>query len=317
MRIRLTVVLVALTTAAGAASAWHGPGHNRISRQAVASLPDDVPKFFRDGGDTIAHLSVDPDNWTRPVATTQLDAADRPEHYFDVEQVADLAARLPANRYKYLEALYTRGMKAEDAGMLPYAVSEWTQRLSVALAEHRRWPDDPAIRTKCLVYAGILAHYSADLCQPLHTTIHYDGKTVPGQPRKKGIHLKLDAAIAKLPNDERSFPSPRLSASRDRAKDVAAPYDDLMAAVAAELGRSHALVDRVYELEDDLPAYEAPLDPKSKSVEFLRERLAASSQFTARLFATAWQDSANITFPEWYQRPPVRPDEGTSRPAGE
>ncbi len=54
-------------------------------------------------------------------------------------------------------------------------MTEWTFRLTITLAEYRRWPDNPAIRAKCLVYAGILAHCAEDVRTPLHATIHRDG----------------------------------------------------------------------------------------------------------------------------------------------
>ena len=47
--------------------------------------------------------------------------------------------------------------------------------LAVAFAEYRKWPDNPMIQHKCFLYAGFLAHYAQDMCQPLHLTINFDG----------------------------------------------------------------------------------------------------------------------------------------------
>jgi hypothetical protein len=82
---------------------------------------------------------------------------------------------------------------------LPYAIAEWTERLSIAFAEHRKYPANPYIQNKCLVYAGFLAHYAQDLCMPLHTTIHHDGRANPdGSTPKTGIHPRVDSLVEKL-----------------------------------------------------------------------------------------------------------------------
>ena len=303
MRIRV-IFLAALLLATSAAFAWHGPGHERVAREAVAALPASMPAFFRAGGDIVAHCALDPDNFCKPIATSQLSDTERPEHYFDVENVPDLD-HLPASRYKFLQSVFEHKLTPAQVGMLPYAISEWTERLTIAFAEYRRWPDDPAIQAKTLVFAGLLSHYSADLCQPLHTTIHYDGRVVVGESRVRGIHLKMDAGLGKL--------GPWVS----RHSSQAAPFDDVLGATVAEIKRSHALVDRVYELEGELPAYEAPLDQHSKVAEFLRERLKAATVFTASLYLTAWRNSANVTLPAWHHRPAITPDKmPLSQPAG-
>ena len=72
MRRRLSLVVAAtvLALVCGRASAWHGPGHELASRTAAAALPKDMPAFFAAGVDVIAHASVDPDLFTKPIAPT-------------------------------------------------------------------------------------------------------------------------------------------------------------------------------------------------------------------------------------------------------
>lgn len=294
-------VLIAILIV-GSAGAWHGPGHDLAARGGLAATPNELPAFFRDGADTIAHCALDPDNFTKPIATGMLHQAEAPEHYIDMELVDDID-KLPPNRYAFLETVYARGRKPVEVGLVPYAVTEWTQRLTVAFAEHRAWPKDPAIQAKCLVYAGILSHYAADLCQPLHTTIHYDGRVIKGAKTVRGIHKKLDAALGKLAGLPATQPGPDVRV---------APFGNTFAAVIAELKRSHALVGRVYELEADLPAYEAPLRADSPAVAFLRERAAASQRFIGSLFLAAWRDSEKTKLPEWHHRPPQTPDRFTT-----
>jgi hypothetical protein len=294
IHICVAAVLAAMATQA---YAWHAPGHDMATCTAVGATEGEMPEFFTKGTDTIAHCSADPDTFTRPIAGKTLHDAEAPEHYFDVEVLPGVI--LPPSRYDFLEIVYGKKLKPASVGLLPYAVTEWTQRLTVALAEHRKWPDNPAIRQKCLVYAGLLSHYAEDLCQPLHTTIHHDGRAKPdGSSPKTGIHSKVDALIGKL----------HAPAKEVAAQIKPAACDDVFAAVLAEIDASHKLVDRVYELEKDLPAYEQPIAADSPAQAFATDRLKETARFTASLYLTAWKDSQKVKFPDWHQRPPVAPD---------
>jgi hypothetical protein len=294
------VLAGAVAVAAAPARAWHGKGHARATRAAVAALPKELPGFFRRGGEAIAHSSQDPDTFTRPIAPAELHAAESPEHYFDLERLG--GAPIPAGRYELLTWCIKKDIPPASVGLLPQAITEWTQRLAVAFAEHRKWPENVHVRRKCLVYAGNLAHYAQDLHQPLHTTIHFDGRARPdGSSPKSGIHLKLDAALAKLPEGAEV----RIDPGQVR------PFEALFQGVLGELKASHALVDRVYALERQLPAEQKPLGPDGPVSEFLRQRLKASALLTARLFLTAWRDSARLELPPWHVRPAT-----TTAPAG-
>lgn len=286
---------VAVLLPAGPARAWHGEGHELAARAALTALPkDSMPAFFPAGGAAVTHASREPDAFLRPIAPADLSNAEMPEHHFDIEFLDSNAP--PSRRYDFLALCYAKKIDPRKAGTLPYAVTEWTHRLAVALAEHRRWPHNPYIQQKCLLYAGILSHYAADLCQPLHTTIHYDGRAgKDGNSPRSGIHLKMDALLGKLSVD----------ANRPPAGVTAAPFGDLMAAVLAEIAASHALVDRVYELEKALPPYDAPLEADSPAAALAAERLRACARFTASLYLTAWKESQQIRLPEWHKREPA------------
>ena len=125
----------------------------------------------------------------------------------------------------------------------------------MVFAEHRRWPHNPDIQAKALVYAGIVAHYAGDLCQPLHTTIHHNGRANPdGSSPGTGLHHQVDVLF-----EREGF---------DRAKAIDGieleAYEDLMAAVSRQFDDSHALVEVVYDLEPLLPEradQKSPLPP--------------------------------------------------------
>jgi len=287
----LCISCISVALAASAAKAWHGKGHELATRTAFAGLPEDVPAFFREGAETVAHCSVDPDLFTRPIAPEELHDAESPEHYFDLELLE--GEKLPPTRYEYLALCFRKGLAPNKVGLLPYSVTEWTQRLAVAFAEYRKWPDDPHIRMKCLVYAGILAHYAEDLCQPLHLTIHWDGRAkADGSSPRTGIHAKVDAALQKLRADPKKV----------GAELKVAAFEKLMPAVLHEIRRGNSLVGKVYELEKGLPALEEPLAEESEAARFVEERLRACAAFTASLYVTAWEQSAKIELPAWHQR---------------
>lgn len=288
----LLPAIIALAGWADSAAAWHGKGHQRATRLAISVLPKDVPEFFGKGAASVAHCAVDPDLFKKPIAADEVNETEGPEHYFDLERLG--GENIPPRRFGLMKWCGRKNISPTKVGMVPYSVTEWTQRLTVAFAEHRKWPENEHIRSKCLVYAGILSHYAQDLCMPLHTTIHYDGRAKPdGSSPKTGIHLKVDALLEKLPQPA----GIRIATERVR------PFKNLLPAVIDELKASHALVERVYQLKSHIPALKEPRIRDKDVAEFTRERLRASALFTARLFLTAWKDSADIEFPKWHQRP--------------
>ena len=287
------LVLAVLMVAPRQALAWNGPDHALVTQLAVAGLPDSVPAFVREGGSLMAHCSRDPDLFKIPVGgDSDLVQTESPEHYIDLERLG--SDEPPATRFEILAWAVRHNLTPGQIGLGPYAIIEWTQRLTVAFAETRRWPDDPDVRTKTLVYAGLLAHYAGDLCQPLHTTIHFNGRARPdGSSPQTGIHLKVDDLPHKLP--------PNIHIKLDPA--ALKPFGDLRRGVWATVQAAHALVDRVYTLEHDLPDAGQPIVPDSAVAEFARERTQASAAFVAQLIVTAWVDSAQVRLPRWHDRP--------------
>ena len=301
---RLVLVLCLILLAVPAWGWWTG-GHAILTRGAVQALPEEVPAFFRSGAGAVAHGSYDPDvakNWGTP----HVGAAEYPEHFLDVEYLK--GSELPDDRYAYVALCCELGVKPEVVGFLPYALCEWTERLAVAFAEHRRWPDNPFIKNKCLVYAGFIAHYAQDMCQPLHLTIHHDGRVQPdGSKLGEGIHTKVDGIVQYLGMD-----------SSDLAKgQKVEPLADLMPGILAQFWAGYALVDWVYELEEPLLSIEG-IEKKSPSVEvgtatpevvaFATERAREAVRFTASLYLTAWRLSEKISLPGWLDR--AKDDQG-------
>jgi hypothetical protein len=262
----------------GAARAWWVRGHESIAEAACADLPDEMPGFFRAAGKHLAHYSGDPDRWKNRAAV-HLAAAEGPDHFLDLENYH--GKDLPSDRYKAIALLVELKEKPEQTGMLPYALMENFDRLSCAFYDHRQAPKDEAVRAKCLVYAGILAHFTGDCAMPLHTTRDYDGRKGPdGKLTQKGIHARID-----------SFPEKFGLTAEEIARDLKPrQLDDVWDHVQKMIRESHKYVDRCYEL-DKAGAFARPTEESRK---FILERCRAGARFTMDLWYTAWLRSAKM-----------------------
>ncbi len=302
MKIRLfhfaALVLGVLLTCVPA-FAWWPPGHGILSEAATRALPHEVPKFFRENAKSIAFHSFDPDvakNRAAPHAAS----AESPEHFLDWELVAPLLKEnsLPSTRYEFLKLCYQNNLEPNKVGLLPYAVAEWTERLTIAFAQHRRWPKNKNIQNQCIITAGVLAHYAEDLCQPLHVTIDHDGRALPnGASPKSGIHGRMDSLIETLKLDPKA-----LSQNQNIA-----PLEKLLPGIESEIQSSRAQILLVYQWENELPQIEKSgarfSSPPAPGVLLMaNERARAATRFTTRLFLTAWRDSTRVELPIWLQR---------------
>ncbi|MBI2502786.1 MAG: hypothetical protein HYW07_06090 [Candidatus Latescibacteria bacterium] len=264
---------------------WWAEGHALLTRAAVQALPAEMPDFFRQGGEAMALISPEPDA-EKNRALPHLQNAEHPEHYLDLELLK--GQPLPEKRYDFVKSCAEAGLDPAQVGLVPYAVAEWTEKLALAFAQHRRWPENTLVQAECLIAAGHLAHYTEDLCQPLHTTVHYAGRAgADGKSPRSGIHEKMDALPERLALDPQEL-----------AKGlVPVAADSLMPAILAQLRASNALVDSVYALEGELGNLESP-----RVRALITERSRAAVSFTAALYLRAWEISAAIELPDWLKR---------------
>ena len=283
--IRAMWIAVVAGLVAVPAQAWWGDGHGILTEGAVLALPEDVPAFFRQGGNIASHTVFDPDLFKNR-GTPLLSHAEHGEHYFDLEYLEGQA--IPPQRFDFITMCQELDLDPTKVGMAPYAIAEWTGRLAVAFAEHRKWPENEAIQQKCLVYAGILAHYAEDICQPLHATRDYDGKKqADGTVIGKGIHEQVDSAVERL-----GFAAEDLAAEQDIVA-----FDSLMKAITDQIKKSNGRVEEVYAL---LGHWEDKSDARVRALAL--EFAQTSVRFTASLYLTAWHQSAEIRLPGWLQR---------------
>jgi hypothetical protein len=272
-------------------AAWYVEGHRKVAIDAVRSLPCSVPSFFREGAAAVGEGAVDPDVFKAPEAPALRDR-ESPEHFFNSEELS--GRPLPELRSRYVRLMTSERRDPAAVGYLPYAVLEDAERLAVAFAEHRRWPANPEIRGKILLYAGLLAHYAADLCQPLHTTIHHDGRArADGSSPHTGIHQHVDALLESVPFD-------RVAAVA--GLEISA-VPDWRATVLEELAASHRLVEEVYAKEASFVPGPPGSPWHASAVDFTSERYRAAVRFIATLYLTSWERSGAIELPPWLRRP--------------
>jgi len=98
-----------------AAHAWGNEGHRMINRLAAASLPADVPSFLLSEAalEEIEYLGPEPDRWRSP-AEPELNAAQAPEHFIDLE-LADALGPLPHRRLDFEAKVYAAGEKPDSS----------------------------------------------------------------------------------------------------------------------------------------------------------------------------------------------------------
>ncbi len=182
---RRAAILVLCLLPGAPALAWGDRGHTLVNEAAARALPEDAPDFLVKEGkvERLAYLGPEPDRW-RISELEALSKGAAPDHYIDLEiaEGVDPAAP-PAHRYAYSEALLAKGQAPDKVGFGPYRVVELCQRIeagvaALALIEGDGSREEQARKQArhAIVYtAGVLGHYVADLANPHHTTIHFNG----------------------------------------------------------------------------------------------------------------------------------------------
>ncbi|MCG9127517.1 hypothetical protein JT359_07970 [Candidatus Poribacteria bacterium] len=281
------ILFLLLTTTPG--FSWWGGGHDILTQAAVKALPNEMPEFFRSdiAEKMIAHSAYDPDvSKNRNMPNARI--AEHGEHYFDLELIKDNP--IPENRDAFIKLCAEMNLEPGKVGYLPYSLAEWTERLAIAFAEYRKWPNNPMIQYKCYLYAGFLGHYAQDMCQPLHLTVHFNGIVQDdGTVLHRGIHEKVDSSVEVMKL------SPTELAKNQSIKHV----EELLPAITKQIQDGFGLVDRVYELVED---YEKLKTPSQELINFTQDRSKESVRWTASLFYTAWKLSDTISLPGWLER---------------
>ena len=85
---------------------WGDEGHKAINRAAASKLPASMPGFLRRATAQIEYLGPEPDRW-RHKEEFALKNAQEPDHFIDLERIADIP-ELPLGRYEFYRLLYEK-----------------------------------------------------------------------------------------------------------------------------------------------------------------------------------------------------------------
>ncbi|MEI7657880.1 MAG: hypothetical protein WCK33_07420 [Phycisphaerae bacterium] len=311
MHRRLSAVLCAFLVAP-AAMAWDADGHRAITTLAIDGLSGEGPAWLKDKAVArrVADQSTVPDRW-RSVKIGQLQHANNPDHYFDVEDLEAYGLefrRIAPLRLEFVKQLLeiraAKGWKLppkpinaardpdktqEWPGFLPFAIVEQYGKVQSAFRVIRvlEAMNDPSrahqleqAKADATVHLGILAHYVGDAAQPLHTTKHHHGwvgDNPKGFTTDRGFHSYIDGGVLRLHKID--VDSVRPSCTFTVSVDAADPWNDVLGYIE----RSHAQVEPLYELKrtGDLEK-----ETGKKAVE---ARLADGATMLAAMVEAAWK----------------------------
>jgi hypothetical protein len=290
--LRTVLVLSLVAVIFVPASAWWDTGHMLINR-AAAEKATALPPFFRADAEHIAYMGPEPDRW-RQATEFSLKNSQEPDHFIDLERVADIA-KLPEGRYDFIRLLYAKRVATKDhgddflpekVGLQPYITMEVYGRLKVAMREYRRLQaanqSTADIEQNIVLYAGWLGHYVGDGANPLHTTIQYNGwvgDNPNGYTTSKEFHAQFEGRFVQANVDQLGI--------GDLVHDpvrLQNPFEDYV----NYLRDSNKLVEKTYQLEKT-GAFAGKGTAEGR--EFVRQRLAAGAQMLLNLWYTAWVES--------------------------
>ncbi len=292
----LVAALLLLVVVPATLHAWGAYGHRLAATAAVAALPNDMPKFFRDAGRQLTYLNPEPDRWRGGEEgryDTALSDATAPDHFIDLEfipakrRAGVLAAE---SRFAFADSLTAIGVDPAKVGMLPFRVLELTQRLRAGFRLWRAAPDAETrgwIEQRIINDAGILGHYVTDGANPAHTSIHFNGwvgENPNGYATDRRFHSRFESAFV-----EANVTTADLHAAM-RGAPRPIVHADLRAAINAYVARSNAQIEPMYRL-DKVAAF-GPENRRPEHQAFAAERLAAGATMLRDLWWTAWVTSA-------------------------
>ncbi len=287
---------------------WGADVHRTITHLALADLPSDAPAWLRDPAvqERIAFQSNQPDRW-RGWDSRTLRHENHPDHYLDADRLPEFGLTLetvPPLRRDYIRALVVGGPPNPEPtaspdpasvqawpGFVLHAIAEQYAKLQAALhqvrileqlADPERRQQLEQARAIAVDHLGNLAHFVADVAQPLHTTKHFNGwigANPHGYHWRERFHMYIDEGWART--HAVTFNSLRPAVHYDIEVNATDPSTD----VVAYFARSFSELERLYALERD-----GELDAAAGR-DLLTARLTDATAMLHAMIEVAWKSS--------------------------
>lgn len=311
--------------------AWGERGHHLVTEVAARLVADRFAsddaawaEFFQQNELLLAHLSNVPDIVWRS-GDQAVRSANAPTHYVDLEYLTggakpDISAHLPTDFEGWQNAIEKSCQqpkfcapgpdmtaKVAKTGHAPLRVQQFYNRLVAAMKRLQQLEKDEASAgafrdtiDEILLNAGLLSHFVADLANPYHTTMDYDGWN-RGQG---GIHNYFESQIVSTYSlglraevyyfASRQKPAASLMSSSDTKSSSASVLQKTWRLVL----NSHSLLDQVNGLDRKYSLLEvSKLKPaerkpaaavKGQFYPMIMRRLAMASDMLSSLWYGAW-----------------------------
>jgi hypothetical protein len=243
--------------------AWGPRGHELVNQHAIATLPPELRAFFEAQREWLVANASAPDDWRDD------DPTEDPHHFIDIERYARKFEKLPDAREIAIERLGADYV--QESGDVIWWLPHATHQLAAAMRAGNR--------EEILRWSVAVAHYAADICQPLHTTENYDGQFTG----HKGVHSRFETQAVN-----------RMAGSLELKPQPAQSLPDLFNAVFSQIARSYRHIDHVLQADARATAADPRHDVTYTSLmarscrDLVQEQLEAGATLTGSLWLTAW-----------------------------
>lgn len=330
MNPRALLLVLSAVLLAPALRAWDYEGHRIVNQLALASLPEDFPKFVHTHGNAerIAFLAGEPDRWRNvPDLPMKQSGGSWTDHFCDLEQLTDAGmdfAKVPSFRFDFVvqfaagRAAHADKFPAVDPaknadhtrewpGFAPWAITEYFERLRSAFSylkvfEELGTPVEIANAQANAVYVmGVMGHYVGDCAQPLHTTVHHNGwvgENPKGYSKWPGLHSWVDGGFGAKAGITAAQLTPRATPAR-LIPLVAREdgRDPMFVAVLDYLLAQNKLVEPLYQLEKASKlshSRDEAIVPEGRA--FIEGQLLTGGKMLGAIWLTAWKNAVPDTF---------------------
>ena len=268
------VAVMALCSPAAPLFAWGSLGHQMVNAAAIALMPEPLRAYFeRHRAYLIDHAS-DPDLLARQARS------EGPHHYTDMDVYGPYPfAEL---RRVFVEEKRWVSSSLERDGDSLWQIDRFATWIEKDFSRGNRGELDHD-----LVY---MAHYAADLTQPLHTTRNYDGQDT-GQ---RGVHGRFETELVDaMANRWRLRPAPAavIPHLHERIFDVGLEsYRQIPLLLSADRQASQGISFQDPQYMTRMERLAGPL---------AESRLEAAATFVSSLWYTAWVRAGKPDLRQW------------------